>query len=71
MGVMGGEVLCINLIFIVNPRTMSVWVQGTLLHANGTRYIYIYLTVENNHLIDLTKQETRIKNKTNLASQKV
>lgn len=34
-------------------------------------YIYIYLTVENNHLIDLTKQETRIKNKTNLASQKV
>lgn len=63
MGVTGGEVLCINLIFIVNPRTMSVWVQGTLQHANGTRYIYIYLTVENNHLIDLTKQETRIKNK--------
>lgn len=60
MGVRGGEVLCINLIFIVNPRTMSIWVQGTLLHANGTRYIYIYLTVENNHLIDLTK--TRNKN---------
>lgn len=44
MGVTGGEVLCINLIFIVNPPTMSVWVQGTLLHANGTRYIYIYIS---------------------------
>lgn len=44
MGVTGGEVLCINLIFIVNPLIMSIWVQGTLLHANATRYIYIYIS---------------------------